>query len=199
MTEWMNKAKELLETITNLPASPAEWVTTAVLCTAGFLIFMALCGMALRLPIANSGQRLAAGLVALVLSLAAATAIALYVAPRFENAILRHAVVIAAPLLVFLAIAVPLGALLLRTGYFRSLFSLVISLACAWGVSLIGSQIFLAARSGVQQARQVAERTEQVNEAVGKKEEPPPGKINPIANPRQRKEMQEKEKAKTGR
>jgi hypothetical protein len=192
MTEWLDKAKEMAEVVTDLPASRIEWAATVVLCVVGFLLFMALCGMALRLPIAGGGQRLAAGVLTLVLGLAAATATALYAAPKIENESLRRAVLIAAPIVVFLAIAVPLGALILRTGYFRTLFSLTVSLACAWALSLLGSTIFLAARSGIEQAKQMAGHKEEVNQAIEKKEELPPGKVKPDPNPRRKKEMREK-------
>jgi hypothetical protein len=191
MTDWLDKTKELADTITNLPASRTELAVTIVLCTAGFLIFMALCGMALRLPIANGAQRLVAGVLAIVLALAAAIAATLYAVPKIESEPLRLAVTIAAPVIAFLAAAVPLGALVLRAGYFQTLFSLTISLACAWGLSLLGSTVFLAARSGVEQAKHIANRKEEVNSTIEKKEVLP-GKIKPVPNPRRQKEEREK-------
>ena len=191
MTQWLDKARELVDAITNLPASGAEWATTVVLCTVGFLVFMGLCGMALRLPIANSGQRLLAGLIAIVFALAAAIATALYAAPKIENEALRRAVAIAAPIVAFLAVAVPLGALALRTGYFQTLFSLTISLACAWAISLLGSTIFHAARSGIEQAKNMSTRKDEINNMIEKKEAPSPGRIKPDPNPQSKKERRE--------
>lgn len=178
MNAWLEEALNILNVIVRKPDTPVETAVTAVLVLALFLTIMWLAGLAFKMPDTNLMQRLLAGIVVFIAGLAAATAASVLTAQKIEKEIVQKSIIIAAPIVATLAIGVPLAMLTMRAKYFQTLFTVCLSIAAAWGVSLLSETVFDSIRAGKAQADKAADRKDQINQILDNNSKPP-SKVTP--------------------
>lgn len=166
MNPWMEEALRILSLIVRKPHTPVETAVAGALVLVVFLTIMWLAGLAFKMPDTNLLQRVLAGILVFVVGVAAATAASILAAPKVEKEIVQRAIMIAAPIVAILAIGVPLAMLTMRANYFQTLFTVVLSIAAAWGVSLLSEGIFDSVRAGMKQANKASNHRSDINQVL---------------------------------
>lgn len=166
MNTWIEEAIRILTLVIRKPGSPMETIVTAALIFTVFLTIMWLAGLAFKMPDTNLLQRLISGVLVFITGLAAATAASILAAPRVEKESVQTAIVVGSAVLLTLAAGVPLAMLTMRAKYFQTLFAVVLSIAAAWGVSMLSETVFGAINRGMGQAKKAADRKEATNRVL---------------------------------
>lgn len=165
---WLAEAVSILKVAVRRPDTPVELVVTALLALVVFLTIMWLAGLAFKMPDTNVLQRILAGALVSGAALAAATAISILVASKVEKEIVQRALMIAAPSAAAILLGVPLAMLVMRAKYFQTLFTVILSVAAAWGVTLLSESVFDSVRQGMKQAAKASEHKGEINEMMDK-------------------------------
>jgi hypothetical protein len=171
MNVWLEEAIRILKLLVRKPDTPVEIIVTSLLVLIVFLIIMWLGGLAFKMPDANLMQRILSGALVAAVGVAAATAVSILAAPRIEKEIVQQSLMIAVPAVAIVLIGIPLAMLVMRAKYFQTLFTVVLSMAAAWGVSLLSETVFDSVRQGIKQAEKTSARkvaADEIMDGAGK-------------------------------
>jgi hypothetical protein len=166
MNVWLEEAIRILKMLVRKPDTPAEIIVTSVLVLIVFLTIVWLAGLAFKMPDTNLMQRLLSGALVAAIGVAAATAVSILAAPRIEKEIIQQSLMIAVPAVAVVLVGIPLAMLIMRAKYFQTLFTVVLSMAAAWGVSLLSETVFDSIRAGMKQAARTSDRKTAADEIM---------------------------------
>jgi len=125
-------------------------------------------GNSFGFAMADRGRSTAVIAVWILLALAATAAINIYAAPLIKNPALVKWIPVAACALILLILIVPLAMVLLKSKYLQTLLAMLISIGAAAGIVLLVHGALGMASQGGKDFKKTKERTDSINEIIGK-------------------------------
>jgi hypothetical protein len=117
---------------------------------------------------AEKGRATGLAVGGIVLLLAVAVAVGLYLCPLIKSAGIGKWLPLISCVIVILAVITPVGCLLFKSKYFGTLFSILLSIAGAVAIVFLVHGAFGAIRSGDKELKKTKQRTESVNDFLKK-------------------------------
>lgn len=170
MNIWKDAILKIINILLNASGT-AGMIEISVCAAAAFLgafLILKWTGKALGAAMSDASRVFVVVATAILLCLAAAAALDIYVVPNIKEALIAKWLPLATCGVIFLFIVIPIAAFLLKAKYFQALVAAMFSIGAAVGIVMLTHGLFGAIKAGDKEALKAKERTESVNEMLKK-------------------------------
>ena len=166
MNAWKSEVWGLLRLMAANTEYLPELVISLVVGLAVGVIVLQKMAKGMRCAMADTGRSAVIMVLGAIIVLAGTAAVNIYVVPQLRQDFAATAVPIAAAVILFLALVIPMAMLLLKGNYFKCLAPVILAAIAALVISFLVRGAGDAVRKGGKDFDKTKERTKNVNEIL---------------------------------